>query len=117
MTIAPHDIDALKRAVAWGRVYQKTEPGIQVMPQPMPDEGSPQWIEAAIRLAAMAQAEALNLPPWKCEPTHVHDDGVVDPDCYGRRPDEVALLRRMAAAGVSRFDPNPLAAIERKRTV
>jgi hypothetical protein len=109
----PHDIDALRRAVAWARIYQKTESGIQVMPQPMPDKGSPQWIKEAIRLAAIAQAQTLNSPPWKCEPAHVHDGGTVDPNCYGRRPDEVALRRKMLALGISIYEPDPSAAIAR----
>jgi hypothetical protein len=37
---------------------------------------------------------------------------VEDPsDDWGYRPQEVALLRRMLAAGVSRFHPHPMQAI------
>lgn len=109
--MTPNDLDALRRAVAWGERYQKSEPQIVVLPAPMPPEGSPAWIEAATRCAAMAQAIALRLKPWDAEPCETSDDGRTDPACFGRKPHEVALLRRMTSNGVSRFEIDPIKAI------
>jgi hypothetical protein len=65
--------------------------------------------------SGVCQARALKLRPHECTPADT--DNVKDPfDRYGCRPNEVALLRRMLAAGVSRYHPDPmqaLAALER----
>ena len=57
------------------------------------------------------QDRNLQLRPWECPPyqTKLVD---VPSDSWGYRPGEVALLKRMLRAGVSRFHPDPLAAIE-----
>jgi hypothetical protein len=118
MQLTPNDLDALKRAIKWGEAFQRREPQLKLMPEQMSIEGSPEWIELATYFAAKAQSQTLGLYPWQCEPVHVHDDGVVDVSCYGRRSDEVALLRKMLALGVSIFEPDPPAAIakaERER--
>lgn len=105
------DFDALRRAVEWGKSFQKREPQIVVVPTPMPPEGSPQWIEEAKHLVMMAQSVTLGLRPWQCEPASVHDDGVVDDGCYGRRANEVAVRRRLIALGLSVYEPDPPRAI------
>jgi hypothetical protein len=73
------------------------------------------WEQVGAFAAAVCQTRALGLKPWECPPCDTAN--VKEPaDVYGSRVAEVALLRRMLAAGVSRFDPNPLqalAAIER----
>jgi hypothetical protein len=57
------------------------------------------------------QDRNLQLRPWECPPFRTRD--VDEPsDEWGNRPGEVALLKRMLRAGVSRFHPDPMAAIE-----
>ena len=68
------------------------------------------WQEVAEYAVWHCQDRSLKLRPWDCPPFLTRD--VEDPsDNWGYRPQEVALLRRMLAAGVSRFHPDPLAAI------
>jgi hypothetical protein len=109
--LTDRDLDALRRAVEWGKGYQRREPQIIVFPTPMPDEGTPEWIELATGLAATAQFFTLGLKPWQTEPLYVHDDGVIDDTGWGRRSDEVALRRRMLALGISIYEPDVPAAL------
>ena len=72
------------------------------------------WEQVAAWAAGVCQVRNLHLRGWECPPCDTNSE-VVSVN-YGSRPSEVALLRRMLAAGVSRFDPSPLealAAIER----
>jgi hypothetical protein len=64
------------------------------------------WREAAESAAYCCQCRALRLRPWEEPPCIVdaHDD-------HERDKDAQKLLRDMLAAGVSRFHPDPLAAI------
>jgi hypothetical protein len=72
------------------------------------------WFTVARFAAHGCQEKSLNLKPWQCWPPCA-----VEPDSVDARGLEhrgisasAALLRRMLAAGVSRFHPDPLAAIE-----
>ena len=68
------------------------------------------WHEVGQYAAWRCQDRHLRLRAWDCPPCRTRD--VEDPsDDWGYRPAEVALLKRMFAAGVSRFDPDPLKAI------
>jgi hypothetical protein len=67
MGLTEVDIDALRRAVEWGKRYQKSEPQITVLPSPLPPEDTPQWVEVATRVAVMAQAVTLGLRPWQAD--------------------------------------------------
>ena len=109
------DRDALRRAVEWGKDYQRREPQIKVFPSPMPLEGSPEWIELATYLAVHAQVQALGLRPWETVPCQTEncDDAHINPNGWGNRPDEVALLRKMIRLGISIYEPDPPAAISR----
>jgi hypothetical protein len=113
MQLTNDDVAALRRAVAWGKGFARREPQLVVFPTPMPDEGTPDWIELAQRLAAEAQYTTLGLKPWQTEPVHVVDNGHVDPSGWANRPDEVALRRKMLALGISLFEPDVPAAIAR----
>jgi hypothetical protein len=108
MALTPNDINALKRAIEWGEGYQRREPQIVVFPNPMPDEGTPDWIELATRLASIAQCATLGLRPWEVEPCHASD---VVHSGWGGKPQEVALRRKLIGLGLSRFEPDPLRAI------
>ena len=64
------------------------------------------WRAAAEFAASVRQSETLRLRPWQSPPCDVAEDAT--------SPREVApaeLLRRMLAAGVSRWHPDPLAAL------
>jgi hypothetical protein len=66
------------------------------------------WQSTAEFAAAHCQCEALNLEPWQMPPCR--GDSAHHPDPAAKK-----LLEQMLAAGVSRFDPDPLAAIEAAR--
>jgi len=111
--LKPVDLDALRRAMAWGKGYARREPQLKIMLEQMPVEGSKEWLKLATSLAAEAQCNTLGLCPWQTPPMHVVDNGVIDPNGWGNRPDEVALRRKMIALGISLFEPDPPAAIAR----
>ena len=75
-----------------------------------------EWIEVAEFAAYHCQIHALSLKPWQSPPVHIDEDAD-EPDSAEREPNTAArkLLRRMLRAGVSRFDPDPLAALERAK--
>jgi hypothetical protein len=72
------------------------------------DDGEP-WIEVAESAAGHCQREALALKPWQEPPMEADEDNPDDRDPKARR-----LLIRMLAAGVSRFDPDPMKALKKK---
>jgi hypothetical protein len=59
------------------------------------------WEDVARFCAFSAQIESLHLQPW--ESTVVYADS----------PEAHALLRRLKAAGLSKFEPDPLRALQR----
>ena len=63
------------------------------------------WEEVAKFAAYCAQHVSLNLRPWETPPCSCSADG----DGPGS-----ALLRRLLAAGLSRFEPDPAAALARE---
>ena len=63
------------------------------------------WQSTAEFAAAHCQCEALNLEPWQMPPCR--GDSEHHPDPAAKK-----LLEQMLAAGVSRWHPDPLAAIE-----
>lgn len=56
------------------------------------------WFECAHFAAYHAQVNALGLKPWQSPPMFARDEGLV-------------LLKRMLAAGLSKFEPDPVAAL------
>jgi hypothetical protein len=71
------------------------------------------WIEVARFAAHRCQEISLHLAPWQCwPPSRVAVDDVDKPGYEHRGIGQsAALLRRMLAAGVSRYHPDPLAAL------
>lgn len=71
------------------------------------------WADVARFAASSEQIDTLNLKPWQAPPSHIDDPeavialGTSHPDYKAAK-----LLQRMLARGVSRFAPDPLAAIE-----
>ena len=72
------------------------------------------WIKVAKFAAHECQEKSLRLPPWQCwPPCAVEVDDVDDPGFEHRGIRSSAmLLRRMLSLDISRWHPDPIAAIE-----
>lgn len=66
------------------------------------------WMKAAQFAAALCQTKALNLACYDLEPAFAHEDDAET------NPEAVQLLARMHELGISRWDPDPVAAIAAK---
>jgi hypothetical protein len=66
---------------------------------------------AALWAVGFLQTKNLHLKPWEAPPCDSSSE--VLSDNYGSRQGEGALLRRMLALGLSRYEADPLKAIER----
>src|SRR5215813_10011015 len=97
-----NDLAALELALKLTR--QESEGRAAQLLRMQLDDG---WFYAAHFAAYNCQTNALHLQPWEHPPIWVDD-----PDDYPESPEAADLLRRMLAAGVSRYHPDPLAAIE-----
>src|SRR5262245_59077584 len=104
MALSRADREALKRAMDIARAG---DPLRREQIDSMLRERSRQ--EVAEFASFHCQVDALRLRPWQCPPSDASD--AVSPDTYGGRPEEVALLKRMLALGISRYEPDPLTAI------
>jgi hypothetical protein len=71
-----------------------------------PDDDS-SWRERAEWSCYVLQYRNLNCRPWEAVPSEVDLDGTDE-----RGADARALLRRMLAMGLSKFDPNPSQALQ-----
>lgn len=98
----PHDLDALQRAMERARKRDRFR--AQQIDAKLLDEA---WCDVAEFAAYGCQIEALGLKPWETPPMY----GDVD----GAQPAAAALLQKMLAAGLSRWEPDPMAALARKR--
>jgi hypothetical protein len=98
------DRDALSRALAIERERDPTKVDGDLKQRP--------WEDVARSAAYACQLRTLRLKPFQAPPCEV-SDVATDPPCYGHSPGEVALRRRMLAAGLSLFEPSPLEALER----
>jgi hypothetical protein len=92
------DTQALKRCVE----IASREPGYAAHLKDLLKERA--WIEVAVTACYHVQSHALRLRPWQEPPCVVSEDGP-ERDSVAQ-----ALLRKMLAAGVSRYEPDPLAA-------
>lgn len=63
------------------------------------------WHEVAVAAAYHCQIKSLKLKPWQTPPCYANEDGDGPADI---------LLRKMTEGGISRFDPNPVAALAAK---
>jgi hypothetical protein len=73
------------------------------------------WLRVAKFAAQRCQEIALHLQPWECWPPCVVSIDEVDTPGYEHRgvSQSAALLRRMLAAGLSRYEPDPINALAR----
>jgi hypothetical protein len=105
--MSPLDREALKRALKLARAESEAER--EHLAGILSRQG---WQEAATRAAYFLQCRALRLKPWQAPPLDCNGESA--PGVYGCQPEEAAaLVRRMLAAGLSIFDPDPLGALER----
>jgi hypothetical protein len=75
------------------------------------------WYDAAHLAAYICQCEGLMLRPWQDPPLYGDStDGVDDFEGAGRAH-AADLLRRLLAAGLSRFEPEPMQALARAEAV
>jgi hypothetical protein len=100
--VDPTDITALELAVEQ-TLRERSDWGMQISCK-IAEEG---WRQAAEFAASHRQTIALHLKPWQLPPSDVVESDAHDP----LRAEAVRLLHKMLAHGVSRYDPNPLAAI------
>jgi hypothetical protein len=100
------DLEAMRRAIEMLRGDVELRDSVAAMLQNQSEE------EVGLFASTILQLRALRLRPWEATPAESFN--VADPsDHFGARPNEVALLRRMLALGLSRYEPDPLKAIER----
>jgi len=99
------DRDALSRALAMEREHDPA--GVD------DDLKHRAWEDVARSAAYAVQIRTLRLKPWQAVPCEA-GDAATDPPCYGHSLGEVALRRRMLAAGLSQFEPDPLTALSEK---
>jgi hypothetical protein len=104
--IAPLDRDALARCMdIAGR-----DPDMAAFLQSKLEDGQT-WVEVADFAAFHVQNKALRLRPWE-EPPSVYSEA--DADEGGT--DGQRLLHKMLQAGLSRYEPDPRMALNKKRT-
>jgi hypothetical protein len=95
----PRDLDALQRAMVQVRKHGKTRRA--QIDEKLLDEP---WCDVAEFAAYVCQTRALNLKPWESPPMHG--------DVAGAPATAAELLRKMLDAGISRYEPDPMAALE-----
>jgi hypothetical protein len=101
--LGEHDLDALRRALAWGRAFQKREPQLKLFPETMPTEGTQAWLELARYFVSKAQSHTLGLKPWQTPP--------IDADAAICKPEEIALRRTLHDLNISLYEPDAPTAI------
>jgi hypothetical protein len=69
------------------------------------------WEDVALFCAYVCQSRTLHLPPWLPTPSKIDEDLGCAPGWSRTDPATLALLKRMLAAGISRYHPDPLKAL------
>ena len=73
------------------------------------------WHEVAEFAADCCQHKNLQLKPWEVGSLDVDEDEQLSNESFDARKQAQRLLRRMLKAGVSRYHPDPMAALDRRR--
>jgi hypothetical protein len=107
--VNPTDTDALTRAIELCRAESPARR--KQIDNKLADEP---WENVARFAAGCAQSRNLGLQPWQNPPFRASLSDLDQPpgDTSGRR-ESAELLRRLTDAGLSRFEPDPIAALER----
>jgi hypothetical protein len=103
------DEDALTRALAMTRAEDAGRR--KQIDDMLADES---WQSVAVFAATCAQSRSLNLMPWQLPPFRASLADLDQPpgDISGRR-ESAELKKRLIDAGLSIFEPDPLAGLER----
>jgi hypothetical protein len=113
MTLSQVDLNALERAIEFVRARGSPADKLQIEDKLKTEP----WLEVARFAVYGAQMRALRLKLWQPAPSDIDDvdaalaagdDGVMG------HYQAAKLLQRMLCAGLSRFEPDPLAALEGK---
>jgi hypothetical protein len=109
------DFEAMERAI---ELYRRRDPASREQIDGMLKDRP--WREAAELASYGCQCDRLGLRPWQSPPCEV----VGDPDDYEYMKDDhrglrgaARLLQRLLDAGLSRYEPDPIAALERAEGV
>jgi len=113
LELIQRDREALKRAVE----LMRKERGVrrEQIEQKLRDQP---WEEAARFAAYHRQFTRLHLKPWQFAPCWIDPDDIEDilaGGDDGQQYGAALLLKRMLAAGLSRFEPDPEAALEQAK--
>src|SRR6516165_7037427 len=100
------DIEALQRALRMAR--EENQEQRERLDQVEAKKG---WEGAALTAVYHLQCKVLKLRPWEAPPMHTYDK-VFPEGGYGRTEAEVALRRRLLAAELSLYEPDPVAALQ-----
>jgi hypothetical protein len=98
------DREAMAAAIELLRADPELRTQLEAMLQTQP------WEQVGLFAVGLSQVRSLRLRPWEAPPCDTAN--VKQPsDCYGARPNEVALLRKLLALGISRYHPDPMQAL------
>jgi hypothetical protein len=100
------DRDALTRALEMTKKKAATDPFLKGVIDDL--ARGEDWFKCAEAAAYLCQRDALNLPPWADPPMWAELDNPSYKD-----KDATSLLRRMSAAGLSRWEPDLPSALEK----
>ncbi|MGM4903205.1 hypothetical protein AB8B21_30160 [Tardiphaga sp. 866_E4_N2_1] len=103
MSLNPIDLAALSHALDIARKHPKEAERIDGK---LAKEGG-DWLALATSAAFHCQMSALNLLPWQSPPMFAHIERP------SRDEHAAELLQRMLDAGLSRYESDPVAALER----
>ncbi|HVI68043.1 MAG TPA: hypothetical protein VM910_36500 [Bradyrhizobium sp.] len=108
------DRDALERCIATMRNSKEPSDRMQIE-RALAEDG---WQEAADSAAYHCQMNALRLRPWQSPPCWINTRDITS--IIARGDDSIAgdyaaakLLQKMLQASLSRFEPDPVAALKR----
>jgi hypothetical protein len=113
MKLHPVDRSALERAI---EIAKGESPGrARQITDKLKHES---WRAVGEFAASCCQHRALATRPWELAPISVdEDDGIPDGDDHRRTGRAIKLLRRLLAAGLSRYEPSPLTALAKMEAI
>jgi hypothetical protein len=113
MSLSAVDRDALKRAIELAK-GESAARAAQINDK-LKSESPMRVGEFA---AYCCQHRALATKPWELAPVSVdEDDPIPVGDDHRRRARAIKLLRRLLAAGLSRYEPEPLTALAKMESI
>jgi len=101
------DRDALKRCVEMARTYPGRDEQITWKLGP----GGCSWYDTAKFCAYLCQSRNLRLEIMEFPPAWLIDADDVEGPTFKGKPQAAKLLRRLLAAGLSQYEPDPIRAL------